>query len=555
MRVECMDVRDGRVVIEASTLEDVPVSCPGCQTVSGRVHSRYGRRLADAPCGGRGVVIELSVRRLFCDNGDCPRVTFAEQIEGLTCRYGRRTPVLQRMLGALGVVLAARAVARLALLLGIVISRMTVLRLVIALPDPVWASPRVLGIDEFATRKGRRYGTVLVDCETHQPLDLLPDRDAESVAAWLREHPGVEIVCRDRAQVFADGARTGAPNAQHCADKWHVWRNLGEAVERLVSRHRALLRDLAEPAPAPAPASEPPEPVARELAPTEIVEAGEDTPEPYPQGKFLDRLRDTHAAVRAQVEQGVSLREIARRLGLGRNTVRKYARAASPEAMLHGQWQNRTSKLDRFKPYLEQRMAEGCTNLARLHRELQERGARCSYSTLRDYVRPLRSERSAVGDSPPIARPPSPREATGWIMRHPDHLREDDQQQLKILLARSPELMAAASHVRTFATIMTIMTIMTNMTNREGDQLTRWIADVCADEQCGLAGFAAGLLTDLDAVVYGMSTDWSSGPVEGRVNDLKALKRSMFGRAKPPLLRKRLLLTAASRRPQTVTAR
>jgi transposase len=128
-------------------------------------------------------------------------------------------------------------------------------------------------------------------------------------------------------------------------------------------------------------------------------------------------------------------------------------------------------------------------------------------------------------------------------MRHPDHLREDDQRQLKTLLARSPELTAAAGHVRTFATIMS---------NREGDQLRHWIADVCADAQCGLAGFATGLIPDLDAVVYGMSTDWSSGPVEGRVNDLKALKRSMFGRAKPPLLRKRLLLIAASRRPLRV---
>ncbi|MGW3046301.1 hypothetical protein ACWC9T_41495, partial [Kitasatospora sp. NPDC001159] len=203
-----------------------------------------------------------------------------------------------------------------------------------------------------------------------------------------------------------------------------------------------------------------------------------------------------------------------------------------------GDPQNRTSKLDRFKPYIEQRIAEGCTNLSRLHRELKERGARCSYSTLRDYVRPLRPDRRTAGSTPPIARPPSPREATRWITSHPDHLREEDQQQLKNLLARSSELTAAAGHVRTFATIMT---------NREGDRLRHWIADVCADEHCGLAGFATGLIP-LDAVVYGMSTDWSSGPVEGRVNDLKALKRALCGRAGFPLLRKKLLLTAASRR-------
>ncbi|MER5635416.1 ISL3 family transposase [Kitasatospora sp. NPDC002227] len=458
--------------------------------------ARHGRKIADAPVGTQPVLIELSVRRLFCDNSGCARVTFAEQVEGLTSRYGRRTPVLQRIVGALGVVLAARVVVRLGLVLGIAVSRMTVLRVVMALPEPAWAVPRVLGVDEFATRKGRRYGTILIDCETHQPMDLLPDREAETLTAWLREHPGVEIVCRDRAAFFAEGA----PQAQHCADKWHVWHNLGEAVERLVSHHRALLRGLVEPEP-------PPEP---EPAP-EPVSVGREPSEPYPPGKFLDRLRDTHAAVRAQVEQGLSLREVARRLGLGRNTVRKYARAASPEAMLHGQWQDRTSKLDRYRPYLEQRIAEGCTNLSILHRELQERGARCAYSTLRDYVRPLRPGRRPADGCPPMARPPSPREATRWIMSHPDHLRDDDQVRLKTLLARSPELTAATTHVRTFAVIMT---------NREGDRLRGWIADVCADKQCGLASFAAGLITDLDAVVFGMSTEWSSGPVEGRVNDL-----------------------------------
>ncbi|MFJ3880838.1 ISL3 family transposase [Streptomyces sp. NPDC090077] len=310
--VERVVVESGVLRIAASTKDGTAAACPGCGASSMRVHSRYGRKVADAPVGTQPVLIELSVRRLFCDNSGCARVTFAEQVEGLTRRYGRRTPVLQRIIGALGVDLAARAVVRLGLVLGIVVSRMTVLRVLMALPEPAWAVPRVLGVDEFATRKGRRYGTILIDCETHQPLDLLPDREAETLAAWLRERPGVEIVCRDRAAFFAEGARTGAPQAQHCADKWHVWHNLGEAVERLVSHHRLLLRDLVEPGPSPEPEAGP--------VPTS---AGQEPSEPYPAGKFLDRLRDTHAAVRAQVEQGLSLREVARRLGLGRNTVRK----------------------------------------------------------------------------------------------------------------------------------------------------------------------------------------------------------------------------------------
>ncbi|MFD3549884.1 ISL3 family transposase [Streptomyces sp. NPDC058655] len=272
--------------------------CPGCGSWSARVHSSYLRFPADVPSAGRRVVLQLRVRRFRCRNAKCPRRTFVEQIPGLTRRYGQRTERLHSALAAVGLALFGRAGVRLAALLGVSVSRSTILRIVDALPEPEVPAPRVVGVDEYATRKGRHYGTVLVDVETRRPIDLLPDREASSLAAWLAQRPSIEVICRDRAPFFAEGASSGAPQAVQVADRWHLWHNLSEAAERSVAQHRRCLHALTPAAPQP----------EQEAAP-----AADPFASPWPRGhRFADRTRDRHAAVHALLKAGNSRRSVQR---------------------------------------------------------------------------------------------------------------------------------------------------------------------------------------------------------------------------------------------------
>ena len=445
-------------------------------------------------------------------------MTFAEQVSGLTSKHARRTPALTAVLWAVALALGGRAGARLTGRLAAGVSRMTLIRLIRAMPGPaVTGSPRVLGVDEFALRKGHSYGTLLVDVETRRPVNILPERSSESFAAWLTARPGTELICRDRAGCYADGGARGAPDAVQVADRWHLWHNLGEAIERTVSRHREHLPAGVAQTPAPA-ATTAPQPIPAPADPRT--------------GRIADRTRTRHAAVHRLLAGGRNLSEIAAELGLSRNTIRKFARAASPEELLTSDGTGRRpSILDEHIPYLRERWNSGCTNAALLWKELRARGYQGSRRQVRGYLARFRGS-TVIPTPAPV--PPKVKAVTTWIMTRPDRLADADRASLDAILAASPELAAITASVRDFAAIMT--------ERRGRKRLEPWMTAALATGEPALRSFVTGLRADQDAVTNGLSLPWSSGAVEGHVNRIKMLKRQMYGRASPDLLRRRVLL-------------
>ncbi|MFF7443152.1 ISL3 family transposase [Streptomyces sp. NPDC008122] len=275
-----------------------PTRCPDCGSRGRRRHSSYWRTLAERPLAGRRPAIRLRVRRILCDRARCRRTTFVEQVPGLSERHVRSSVGLKQWLRAVATELGGRAGERLCRKLSIAAGRTCLLRLLEA-PDVPERAPRVLGVDEFAFRKGRTYGTVLVNAETSRVVDVLPDRTSETFAAWLREHPGAEIICRARATAYTRAIKEAAPDSIDVADRWHLLQNLAAAVEKTCHQHRSCLRKHAE---------------QEEPTPEHPVI---DLPVPaLPRTPLVERTRDRYVDVHRLLEQKWTTSAIARHLDL-----------------------------------------------------------------------------------------------------------------------------------------------------------------------------------------------------------------------------------------------
>lgn len=504
VEVESISLRGKTIRVTARPTAPSAI-CPACQTVSRRTHSRYERRLADAAAGGRELVIHLRARRFLCSNRGCDQRTFAEQVPGLTFRHGRRSLLQRGLLERLAIALGGRPGARLAEQLAVPVHASTLIRLIRAIPLPQRPTPRVLGVDEFAVRRGHTYNTILIDIETSQPVDVLPDREAETFAAWLTAHPGVEVICRDRAGYFADGASRAAGHAVQVADRWHLIHNLGKAVESAVKRHRQHLR---------------PDPPKVEITPQASTQAD---------GPRAQRTRARHAEIHALVAKGWRPWQIAQALGLERTTIRKYARAATADELITATAPRHSRLLEPYKPHLRRRTAEGCISTKTLLAEIRAQGFKGSERTLRRWLIKLRG---AIAE-PETPKPVKVRDFVAWIMRPHEKLTDEERLELKRICAIDTELAATRDLARRFTVLLR---------ERRGQELETWATDAENGPVREIATFAAGLRKDWKAVVAGLTLPYSSGKVEGRVN--KMLKRNMFGRANHQLLRQRILLNA-----------
>lgn len=532
LRIDDLTVCNGQVSLIARAVRRT-ATCPLCHRRSRRVHSRYQRHLADLPVGGCPVTLHVHARRFFCPNPRCARRIFAERLPALVAPGGRRSHQLRAALERVAFALGGEAGARLVSALGMPTTSDALLRLIRAAPLPDIGTPERIGVDDFALRKGRTYAGLVVDLDAHRPLDVLPDCTAATIAAWLAAHPSIRLVSRDRGTAIVEGVTRGAPGATQVADRWHLLKNLGAALERVLVRtrgawHAALVG----------------------AAPEEERETDVDAPPPRtPTPRAVQAAQEQYARrtrriaryeeVRRLHREGWSGHAIARTLHLSRTTVQSYL--TSEAAPILRPRARKRSKLDPYKAYLERRWQEGCYNAQVLLDEVRQRGYTGGHAILREYVAIFRrgipqevtAARAAPAHVRSVARPTwSPRQLVALFLRRPSDLTAKQQHALTQIHAASPLLIAVYAAVQAFALMVR---------ERQVDGLTDWVEAMRRGEHRELRGFAEGLLEDYAAVRAGLTLPESNGPTEGQINKLKLVKRSMYGRGKVDLLRRRVV--------------
>jgi transposase len=519
------------------------VICPKCQTRTESQHSWYERKPADLPSIGERVCLYLQVRRFFCTNLACLRKIFCERLPQLVKAYARRTERLNTSLTILAFAMGSREGTKVVSKIGMPASRDTLIRLIRKYPTQKVEPPTVIGVDDWAFRKGHNYGTIICDLEAGRVIDLLPNREAETLKSWLQQYPSIEFVTRDRAKAYASGVSAGAPQAVQIADRWHLMHNLVESLEEVTAYNASKLQR-----------TDPTAKCEKNLLPernkldarpqAEVVESNARTKR-IPSSKR--RASKSKQAARLQRynrvialrEKGLRIRDIAAMTGVGVRTVNRWlARGDFPKRKKRAR---QPSLLDPHYAYLDRRWEDGCHNAAQLYREIQQQAFVGSYSLVAEYAAcrrrnlPIHKKENWQ----PIGQAHSmkslfytPRQAAFLFVRHAEKLTPYEQEDLIRIIASCPMLAQTYELAKSFTKLIR---------QRDASALFPWLAQVQASGITALKRFARGLARDQSEVLAALTFQWSNGPVEGHVNRLKMIKRLMYGRANFDLLRYRVL--------------
>lgn len=494
------------------------VSCPRCGTAGSRVHSRYWRTVADLTCVGQRLTLKLLVRKWVCPVDSCPQRIFAEPFPGLVRRYARMTDRLIKALQFLGVTANGADGANLSSSLVMPTTAKTLIRRVLELPLPKEGSVRIAGIDEWAWKKGARYGTILVDLEQRRLATLLSERSVETSTAWFRKHPEVRIVSRDRGKIFRAAADAGAPQAKQIVDRFHLQKNFAEALEKFFAHHKRLLKS-----------------AAHHLAGKTLVPQAGVTRQTEQERKkcHAERVR-RHKKIWKLSRAGYRKEDIAQIVGVGSRTVYRALEHEQPPTRHRRHWTHH--RADPYLPYLTKRWNEGCHTARALYEEIVAQGYPGSLRAIERIVAQLRPHGAKLVTKQTITfqKAPSPRNAALMIVRPQDSRTKDQTAFIDQLCKSDPTAATAYNLAQAFGSLLR---------NREGKPgLEQWKGAVRASGIPELRDFVEGLAGDAEAVVNGCTEPWSNGMVEGFINKVKWIKRSSYGQAGFPLLQRRVLL-------------
>ncbi len=534
--VDVQDSPDRLVVTVQDTREYV--YCPSCGQPSRRIHSHYLRTTQDTAVGNRAVEVHLHVRRLRCDTVQCNRVTFAETWPAWLNARVQRTSRLAQVQRSVAIALGGEAGKRLLALLHEATSGDTLLRLIRTQRLPEHPPPRILGVDDFSFKRGKTYGTLLIDLERHCVIDVLPDRLGATLATWLSAHSGIEVISRDRYSDYARGAAIGAPNAQQVADRFHLIKNLREVAEHWLKRLRPSL----------------PQP---EVAATVSIDPAASGPvfHPFKQGAIptstsarvawaqqrRDRRRSLYERAAQLHAQGYSVAATARLTGIGRTTLQDWFKTDHfPERA------TRPSCISPFVDVIRNWMATTEYTGQRIYDELVGRGYTGSRNTVYDalewlrqgHLPPAAADQQVGGQATvvPADKPFSAKRGSWWFIQAPEKLSDTGRSQLALLQTSSEISRTVYPLIQDFASLLRTRPV------DAGARLSAWIKRACASRVVEMERFASGIQRDAAAVLGAITSPWSNGQVEGQVTRVKLLKRQMYGRAKFDLLRARILL-------------